>query len=247
MAMANLLLFWLLVCSSAPPVTQMITHVDTDDWTLTVLDPWSNTVDGTVRIATVAVALSHLVHYLSVLALYRLSANVFGQETITQQLTCFLSAALHIVSPAGAFLSAPYGEPVFSFLNITGLYIYSSSVLDNTAGNPVSRNAKLLLAALVFSAATVVRSNGILSGFLFAYDALLLLQKLLSRDFSVGACVHLGIVIISGLILSLGFVVPQFFAYAQYCMPGDVSRPWCQRLVPSIYGWVQDHYWYVPS
>ncbi|PLB55045.1 DUF409 domain protein [Aspergillus steynii IBT 23096] len=211
-----------------------------------VLNPWSNNaLEGTAGIAVVAVALSHLVHYLSVLALYRLSINVFGQETTTQRLICFLSAALHIISPAGAFLSAPYGEPVFSFLNIAGLYIYSSSVLDSNTGSPVSRNAKLLLSGLVFSAATVVRSNGVLSGFLFAYDALLLLQGFLSRGVSVDAVVHLGVVITSGCILSLGFVVPQVFAYMQYCMPEDVSRPWCQRFVPSIYGWVQEHYWNV--
>lgn len=211
-----------------------------------VLNPWDSVLDGSAKIAIAGVALSHLAHYLSVLALYRLSINVFGQETTTQRLVCFLSAALHVISPAGAFLSAPYGEPVFSFLNITGLYIYSSSVLDNEVGKSVLRNAKLLLAALVFSAATVVRSNGILSGFLFAYDALIQLQGLLSRGVSVDAFVHLGVVVISGCILALGFVVPQLFAYAQYCMPEDVSRPWCRRLIPSIYGWVQDNYWFVP-
>ncbi|KAK1139675.1 ER membrane glycoprotein subunit of the GPI transamidase complex-like protein [Aspergillus melleus] len=210
-----------------------------------VLNPWDSVLDGSAKIAIAGVTLSHLAHYLSVLALYRLSINVFGQETTTQRLVCFLSAALHVISPAGAFLSAPYGEPVFSFLNITGLYIYSSSVLDNEVGKSVLRNAKLLLAALVFSAATVVRSNGILSGFLFAYDALIQLQGLLSRGVSVDAFVHLGVVIISGCILALGFVVPQLFAYAQYCMPEDVSRPWCRRLIPSIYGWVQDNYWNV--
>ncbi|KAH8428207.1 ER membrane glycoprotein subunit of the GPI transamidase complex-like protein, variant 3 [Aspergillus melleus] len=211
-----------------------------------VLSPWDNVLDGSAKIAIAGVALSHLAHYLSVLALYRLSINVFGQETTTQRLVCFLSAALHIISPAGAFLSAPYGEPVFSFFNITGLYIYSSSVLDNEVGKSVLRNAKLLLAALVFSAATVVRSNGFLSGFLFAYDALVQLQRLLSRGVSVDAFVHLGVVVISGCILALGFVVPQLFAYAQYCMTEDVSRPWCRRLIPSIYGWVQDNYWFVP-
>ncbi|PWY87607.1 DUF409 domain protein [Aspergillus heteromorphus CBS 117.55] len=202
-------------------------------------------ISGPARTAVVAIVLSHIAHYLSVLALYRLSINVFGRDTATQRLICFLSATLHVICPAGAFLSAPYGESLFSLLNISGFYVYSSAFLDNKAGKRFSGNAKLLLAAVLFSAATTVRSNGILSGVLFAYDALLQLRRVVSQRLSVGACAHLCTIIVGGCVIALGLIIPQAVAYKTYCTHQDASRPWCQWLIPSIYGWVQGHYWNV--
>ncbi|KAL4808358.1 GPI mannosyltransferase 2 [Aspergillus unguis] len=202
----------------------------------------SNDSSGVTGFALSAVALSHVAHYLSVLALYRLSINVFGHDTEKKKLVCFLSAALHIVSPAGAFLSAPYGEPVFSFLNITGFYIYSSSHLDLSSGKRSLSHVKLILSGCFFALATAVRSNGLLSGILLAYDALKQSYDIISRRLS-GSIVRLCVVVISGCIVALGLVVPQYLAYIAYCTDGRFSRPWCQSFVPSIYGWVQDHYW----
>jgi len=182
-----------------------------------------------------------LAHYLSVLALYKLSANVFGRETSTQRLICFLSAALHIIAPAGAFLSAPYPEPIFSFLNIFGLYLYSSSFLDDGAGRKLPRDAKLLGAAVSFAVATTVRSNGILSGFLFAYDAIWQLRMVLLHGLSWNVVVRLGVIVLGGCVVALGMVLPQWVAYTTYCTTD--SRPWCQWTLPSIYGWVQKQYW----
>lgn len=186
------------------------------------------------------VGLSHLAHYLSVLALYRLSANVFGHETPTQRLVSFLSATLHIIAPAGAFLSAPYPEPIFSFLNIFGYYLYSSSFIDDGAGRRFSRDSKLLGAAVFFAVATTVRSNGILSGFLFAYDAIWQLRRLLLHGLSFDVAVRLAVIIVGGFVVALGLVLPQWVAYTTYCTD---NRPWCQWTIPSIYGWVQGQYW----
>ncbi|KAL2798406.1 GPI mannosyltransferase 2 [Aspergillus keveii] len=190
-----------------------------------------------------AIVLSHVSHYLSVLALYRLSANVFGCDTERSRLVCFLSAALHIVCPGGAFLSAPYGESLFSFLNITGYYVYSSSCHDLSSKKYFLSHGKLVLSGCFFAIATSVRSNGILSGVLLAYDALWQAYNILSRR-SVGTViVRLGFTIISGCIVALGLLIPQYLAYTSYCMGKDGLRPWCQYLFPSIYGWVQSHYW----
>ena len=186
--------------------------------------------------------LSHVAHYLSVLALYRLSLNVFGRETPSQRLLCFLSAALHIISPGGAFLTSPCPEAVFSFLNIFGYYVYSSSHSDHGTGKAVSRHVKWLAAAVLFAVATTVRSNGILSGFLFAYDAVLQLGQVI-RGPSLNSVVRLGVIGISGSIVALGMILPQYLAYSTFCTAEDTLRPWCQRTLPSIYSWVQEQYW----
>ncbi|KAL4921726.1 GPI mannosyltransferase 2 [Aspergillus aurantiobrunneus] len=203
----------------------------------------SSDPSGAAEFAVAAATLSHVAHYLSVLALYRLSLNVFGHETERRRLVCFLSAALHIISPAGAFLSAPYGESLFSFLNVTGLYIYSSSHVDLSTGRQSFSHVKLLLSGFFFAVATAVRSNGVLSGIPLAIDAIEQSYDIIVRRSFVSASVRLCFVILSGCIVALGFVVPQYLAYTAYCINESISRPWCQSLVPSIYGWVQAHYW----
>ncbi|KAE8372897.1 GPI mannosyltransferase 2 [Aspergillus bertholletiae] len=207
--------------------------------------PQLSGLEDVAKVALVAIALSHMAHYLSVLALYRLSINIFGHGTTSGKLISFLSAALHIICPAGAFLSAPYGESLFSFLNITGYYLYSSSLHDANSGQQAPSGAKLLLAAALFSIATAVRSNGILSGALFAYDAVLLLRKMVSQSISWGNLLRLGVTVVGGCVIALGLVVPQWIAYMAFCTPDESLRPWCEQLIPSIYGWVQVHYWNV--
>ncbi|KAL3438490.1 GPI mannosyltransferase 2 [Aspergillus tetrazonus] len=197
---------------------------------------------GVAEFAITAVVLSHVAHYLSVLTLYQLSLNVFGHETERKRLICFLSAALHIISPAGAFLSAPYAESLFSFLNTAGLYSYSSSLVDLTKRKQLVSHVKLLISGCFFAIATAVRSNGILSGILLAYDALNQAYEMVARR-SPRAAARLCFVITSGCIVALGFVIPQYLAYTAYCLNDSLSRPWCHSLVPSIYGWVQAHYW----
>ncbi|KAJ5544937.1 hypothetical protein N7535_006676 [Penicillium sp. DV-2018c] len=199
--------------------------------------------DGPATTAMVGIVLSHVAHYLSVLALYCLSANIFGHATAHQHLICFLSAALHIISPGGAFLSAPYGESIVSFLNITGFYLYSSSLIAERNGARRLRDTRVLTSAVLFAVATMVRSNGILSGFLFAYDAAVLGWKTLTRGPTLHTSVRLAVIVLGGCIVGSGMVIPQFLAYRMYCMSEDDVRPWCRRALPSIYGWVQEHYW----
>lgn len=191
----------------------------------------------------VGVALSHVTHYLSVLALYRLSANIFGHATVSQKLICFLSAALHIICPAGAFLSAPYGESIFSFLNFSGFYLYSSSLIAERNGVTGLRDAQVLTASVLFAIATLVRSNGIISGFLFAYDALVLAWAVLTQGPSRHTTRRLAIIVLGGCIVALGLVIPQVLAYRAYCLAESAPRPWCSWALPSIYSWVQGVYW----
>jgi Gpi18-like mannosyltransferase len=198
---------------------------------------------GPISTALVGVVLSHVAHYLSVLALYRLSANIFGHTTAAQKLICFLSATLHIICPAGAFLSAPYGESIFSLLNFTGFYLYTSSLISEHNGIIALRDTQVLTAAVLFAFATIVRSNGILSGFLFAYDACMVAWTTLTQGPSLHKTRRLAVIILGGCIVALGMVVPQILAYHTYCMSETNLRPWCKSALPSIYGWVQGHYW----
>ena len=204
---------------------------------------WTGGSGGPVNTALVGVVLSHITHYLSVLSLYGLSANIFGYATVMQRLFCLLSAALHIICPAGPFLSAPYGESIFSFLNFTGFYLYSSSLISERNGDTGLRDLKIMLSAILFACATIVRSNGILSGFLFAYDAGSLAWTSLIRGPSVHLARRLAVILFGGSIVAVGMIMPQIWAYQMYCLAGADVRPWCNWTIPSIYSWVQSYYW----
>lgn len=174
--------------------------------------------------------------------LFTLTKTLFGYETPSQKAFCFVSAALHVLSPAGAFLSAPYAESLFSLLNLTGFYLYSVALLAENGGRRGKRDLHFLLAGIVFAVATTIRGNGILSGCLFAYDAIQGAVQFLHHGLSLDLFRRSGFVVLGGVTVALGSIIPQFIAFNEYC-GGGRSRPWCEQLVPSIYGWVQGHYW----
>lgn len=178
------------------------------------------------------------------LALYGLTRQVFGGRSKGEKNTSLpmLSALLHIVSPAGAFLSAPYGEAPFAFLNLTGFYAFVCGLRYDRCGKFISRDVGFLFAGVLFTVANTIRSNGVLGGILFAYEAVLGLRHILVNGLSWCVLRRLLVVCVSGGLIALGMAGPQYLAYRQFCLV-DTPRPWCQSLVPSIYTWVQNHYW----
>lgn len=193
--------------------------------------------------ALAGIVVSHLCHYLSVLLLYRLTRTVFEKGRYNSNLP-LLSAALHIISPAGVFLSAPYGEAPFSFVNFLGFYIYVLALKHDREGALLRRDVEFVVAGCVFAVATTVRSNGILGGILFAYDALSgALEVVQTRNLKVSTLRRLVFVVIGGAVIPLGTVGPQYFAYSAYCQSSTSPRSWCFKTIPSIYTWVQSHYW----
>ena len=159
----------------------------------------------------------------------------------------FVAAGLHIVSPAGIFLSAPYAESLFSFLNFLGCYLYSKvTVRDSSDIFGILEGAWVLVAGIIFGVATTVRGNGLLSGLILIYDAArsagLILQSCdCKHNFKV-----LVTICVSGSLMACIAFSPQYLAYGEYCYGGNAAerrRPWCSDWVPSIYGWVQKEYW----
>ncbi|KIH91243.1 phosphatidylinositol glycan, class V [Sporothrix brasiliensis 5110] len=197
-------------------------------------------VDATV--AVVAVAYVHIAHLLAVFALYRLGCQLW--EGAAGRTTAFVAACLHVLSPAGLFLSAPYAESSCALFSFVG---YAAFAAGRTQGLSVKGDALRLLAGAAFGVATLFRSNGLLNGVVFAYEAvhgaITFLQqpspRLLRRLVSIG---------LGGLAVAAGSVVPQAVAYFEFCIepsgvPGEDRRPWCVQRLPSIYNFVQDHYW----
>ena len=179
--------------------------------------------------------------------LHELTSTVcLNSKTTRLSSFCVLSASLHIISPAGMFLSAPYAESSFSFLNFAGCYLYGKAMLKHDEGRGYQKDSLLLLSGVVFGIASTFRGNGLLSGLLLVWDALACGTRVLrSADIATDVR-HLLIVSISGLLMACIAIVPQYLAYDEYCVRGSVDsdkRPWCSSWPPSIYTWVQRQYW----
>ena len=182
----------------------------------------------------VGVFVSHACHLLSVLVLYRLGLLLWGNKALS-----FTAALLHILSPAGLFLSAPYSESAFSFLSFLAYLFFAKGVVSDrrTVGHDVS----LVAAGMWFGCASTFRSNGVLGGLLFAVE---LLRELSSPPSLASLRKRLSL-IVGGTAVAVGFATPQLVAYRTFCSNPQLTeqRPWCSKNLPSIYTFVQESYW----
>lgn len=180
-------------------------------------------------------AVANVSHLLSVLVLYGLGLSICRDGRLA-----FVAAVLHIFSPAGLFLSAPYAESTFSLLSFTGHLLLAQSC---QFARSTVRDVLTVLAGIVFGLATAFRSNGILNGIPFAWWFVQQLTQLPRHPVPAGR--RLFILGIGGVSVALGSVIPQFVAYRQFCsgVSGAKLRPWCNNMLPSIYTFVQHHYW----
>ncbi|CAK7211173.1 ER membrane glycoprotein subunit of the GPI transamidase complex-like protein [Sporothrix curviconia] len=199
-----------------------------------------------VSVPVVAVAYAHFAHLLAVLLLYRLGCQVWiGAAGRT---VAFVAACLHVLSPAGLFLSAPYAESSCALFSFAGYIAFAAGrKASSTGALSVKGDLLRLLAGVYFGVATLFRSNGLLNSMLFAYEAVAGSLMFL-RQPSLALFRRLVFVGLGGMAVAAGTVVPQTVAYFQFCqapsgMPRENFRPWCTALVPSIYSFVQEHYW----
>lgn len=124
-------------------------------------------------------------------------------------------------------------------------YVYAIQHFDK--GQVFAGAILMICSGAAFGTATMVRSNGILSGIPFLYEAIVAMLSILFRGPSGVRFTRLASVIIAGLVVASGMAYPQILAHKDYCSGRDVGtrRPWCERTIPSIFTWVQSHYWCV--
>ncbi|KAL0942065.1 gpi mannosyltransferase 2 [Colletotrichum truncatum] len=191
--------------------------------------------------AAFGIVVAHVAHLLAVLTLHDLTLRLFDRKSLA-----FLAALLHVLSPAGLFLSAPYAESSFAFLTFAGYRLLASA--SGYSRGSLGRNAAQISAGAVFGMATACRSNGLLNGVPFAAECLVVVHALLTTSPVTVASVKNAIAallgpVVAGVLVATGSVVPQYLAWVRYCSGASEARAWCERTVPSIYSFVQEHYW----
>jgi phosphatidylinositol glycan class V len=201
-------------------------------------------VFGLRRYIVAGIVISNACHLLSVLVLYQLLTITVGSGL--RHRIAFIGAILHVMTSASLFLSAPYTEAPFSLLNLAGMLLYAQSrALGQTRLCSVREDAYKLGSGISFAFGTLMRSNGLLSGLILLYDVARFLPRVVSMQITAHDVRRAAITCMSGVIVALGYVWPQYLAYTEFCT-GDRALdgpPWCNKTVPSIYSWVQSHYW----
>ncbi len=197
--------------------------------------------------ALAGVILSHISHLLSVLMLHELTLTVYRVMCAPKRRQlAVVSACLHIISPAGMFLSAPCAESSFSFFNFFGFYCYAQTLESNSNIAGIQEEILIVVSGIAFGVATTLRGNGLFSGLILVYDAIACTTMILGYRNVRSSIRRLFVTCISGTLMACIAIVPQYLAYDEYCGGWDANkraRPWCSGWIPSIYGWVQKEYW----
>lgn len=201
--------------------------------------------DITTSAVITGVLLSHITHWLAAVQLWFLTRRLVDVGKNPNSLIPFRTVALYIISPAGVFLSTPYSESLFAFLSMSGYlgYVYAVHHFNHTRA--LLGSTLMIAAGLVFGLGTIVRGNGVLAGVTYLLEAAATAYALLTQDFTLSRLLRLSATVAGGLLIGVGVVVPQSIAFTEYCAgrpPGD-RRPWCNDAIPSIFAWVQSHYW----
>ncbi|RYP31536.1 hypothetical protein DL767_005714 [Monosporascus sp. MG133] len=189
----------------------------------------------------VGVFVSHASHLLSVLALYQLGLVIWGQGS---RRLAFIAALLHVLSPAGLFLSAPYAESAFALLSFLGYLFFAKGIVGDKK-RTVAHDVSVVAAGMWFGFAATFRSNGIFGGLPFAME---LLGELASSPPTLTSVRKRLALVVGGSAVAVGFAVPQIVAYLAFCSGSpetEEGRSWCSKALPSIYSFVQERYWNV--
>jgi phosphatidylinositol glycan class V len=202
--------------------------------------------------------ISHAAHLLAVGLLFVICYTTLPTSRTIARRIAFTAAALHIISPAGLFLSAPYGESLYAALTFAGIWthaaafdiadgpVYSYGNATTRADAPFSlRSACLLLtSSLFFGLGSLIRGNGLLNGLVFLWDILpsiYYLPSMLQRR-NIQGLLETASIGLAGALLGLIYASGQLEPYLRHCTQGN-DRPWCSDFPPSIYTFVQRHYW----
>jgi GPI mannosyltransferase 2 len=170
-----------------------------------------------------------------------ISLRAFVAAVTSDETCAFIAAVLHVLSPAGLFLSAPNPEASFSAWSFAGICLLVWRYKVNSAG---LSDAITLLAGFVFEQALRHRSNGIFNGIPIAV-AFFQAGTAFVKDRKWEYARELLVLGVAGAWTLLAILEPQVQAFLQYCSPQDdtTARPWCSARIPSIYSFVQSHYW----
>lgn len=191
----------------------------------------------------VSLWMSNILHFASVLMIWKLTKTVFNQSLgkfFNKDRISITSGITYILSPGAGFLTSSYSENACAFLCFTGLYLREISM---NYENFNLKNSKLsikdwrcyLLSGIFFAISYGMRANTLLLGIVYLYDLYVFSIKNHSQKDSLWS-------IISGSFLFTSLLVSNIYTYTVFCT-GDLSPVWCSNTIPSLFQYAQGNYW----
>lgn len=183
---------------------------------------------------SISVLVSNILHLCNVYLVYFLTKRVFSTSFFTHDFAHHLAIA-YILSPAAAFLTAPYSENACAFAALLGLYLREVSLRHDFAGGySIASYPAYLASGVLFLVSLGFRANALLLGTVFLYD----LHAFLKNKRHHNALASL----VGGSILFVLFVISSLYPYTVFCGT-ETSPPWCHQTIPSLFTYAQKHYW----
>lgn len=173
--------------------------------------------------------LNNVAFVLSAIFFHKVSSMILEDEELA-----FQSTAFFCLNPASIFYASIYSESLFSLLSFAGMWEFL-------------RGSRWKSACL-FAISAGVRSNGVLHGGFLLFQAMQEAFKASHhRRFKVAVQIVCVVVVQTAIVLA-PFVAFQTFGFLKLCYETRErgikdSRPWCNKRIPYLYGFVQSHYW----
>lgn len=218
--------------------------------------------------ATIVANLAHLsasfVLYMYTLSVFQ-NARIFNPKKMA---LCLL--ILYVMTPAAAFMTAPYSESVAALLSFLCLYlrqlglgaspiVVSKPKQESVKGNKTvtdgwndefslsSRNTSPKAVSLVQAPSSLRLVLYLLSGLFAAISYgfranCLLLGILYLYDLATIRPFPSYSPVFTGLLLGLAFVFTQYHNYISICVGSDRGE-WCDSKLPLLFTYAQAHYW----
>ncbi|KAL0048171.1 hypothetical protein WJX82_009179 [Trebouxia sp. C0006] len=176
-------------------------------------------------LASAATCLSLAAFVTSAVYLHKLSMSILKDARLAD-----LAALLYIWNPASIFYSVAYTESLFACTAFVGIFH-----LDQ----------RPWLATVFFCAASAARSNGILHCWFVLHTT----AKTLYHQYEgqpvqgAGFAMLVAQAALQCTLICLPVFAFQYAGWRSFCLGVNTERPWCSNKLPSIYSFVQSHYW----
>jgi phosphatidylinositol glycan class V len=161
----------------------------------------------------------------STLILYQLTLHLSHSASYSA-----LVSLLHLFSPSPSTQVVPYTEPFYALFSFAAIYRLET------------KQDSYWLAAILTGLATSFRSIGVIQCLLWIPQWTHHLKQLIHHPYSLIRFISTSFkTLLLALITCAPFIYDQYSAYKHYCYQSP--RPWCSNRIPSIYTFVQSHYW----
>ncbi|XP_065888631.1 GPI mannosyltransferase 2-like isoform X2 [Dysidea avara] len=202
-------------CVAFFPLYPLMVHV-----LYRLASPWVPLLHDKDIILVCGVCVNICAFLLAGLVLFKLTNQMFHNPRLSH-----MTIILFCINPAIVFMTTTYTESLFTLLVFTGLWALHNDLTWTSA--------------IIFSLATLTRSNGIiLSGYLVWYYWVKCGSTLTVW------CIMLIKLAIQVSMVTSGFVGFQWYSYWLFCHH-DIPTPsgWCKHTIPISYSYVQRKYW----